>query len=476
MVGDGTFADLRRLSESISSLGSRASVRTAVQIERITRRLGVTAVPLLGRALRQANAIRREAARDALAVLATTAGRDRVIVELRCVASDASADEAKVCALGLLAELGEHGAARFSDPPAIQRRSALALAAQLETPADVASAADMMVRQLTDDDALQMLEVLHDAAPRPAHRLATELAMRLDLDVEQRARIAALVTSTAASERASDDTHERPRPAQVAVLVDAAARIVVVVSSKVNRRWRRWAVLIGANGYVDDCLHEDDAGEAGDAAGLIASLCADGYRVAGTELDHARTVVATAVRRTATTPRTGNELTSAYYLGRDLLDLRDAHAVSAVRDRSSNILGHATELLAAGDLVGARALLDRAGASDELAGTLAACLLAQGETAAAIAPLEQAIAADPAWPLHHWNLGTALHFLDDACGCYHALRRFVSTSAAPSGLHGDPDQPERIACAERMIAEIERTARLTGTSLARPRRKKRAGR
>jgi tetratricopeptide (TPR) repeat protein len=471
-AGDGAFADLRRLSDWFV----RASSRSTVQLDRITRRLGATAVPLLGRELRGADPARREAAREALATLATDdRARARVLVELRSVTAGKVIDEAKVCALGLLAELGEHGAAKFSDPSAIQRRSALALAAQLETAADVASAADLMVHQLDDGDVVQMLELLASASPGPAYRLAHELMARLDVAAEQRARIAALVSISSAPELA---TARRTRSTRVAVLVDAAARIVVVASRKVSgeRRWRRWAVLIGASGRVDDCLHEDDANDDGDL--VIANLCADGYRVASTELDHARTVVTSAVRLAAIDPA---RLTSAYYLGRDLLDLEDAHIARNAEASSDHptdrFLGHALELLAAGEPARARAILERHTDVEtaDTAGALGACMLAQGETAAAIAPLERAIAGEPTWPLHHWNLATALHLLGDSRGCYHALRRFVATSANPSGLYGDPDQPGRVACAERMLAEIERTARLTGTSLRR-RKKTRARR
>lgn len=473
MAVDGAFADLRRLSEWFAR-PDRIRIRSMHQIERVARRLGATAVPLLGRELRGIDPARREAARETLAMLARTddRARVRVLVELRGVAADGDGvalDEAKVCALGLLAELGAHGVAKFTDPSAIQRRSALALAAHLETAADIASAADMMVRQLDDGDVVQMLEVLVEAAPTAAYRLANELAARLDVEVEQRARIVGLVhpPSPAAVESAA----RSPRPTHVAVLVDATTRVVVVVSRKINgeRRWRRWAVLVGVGGRIDDCLHEDDA--TGDSDAVIANLCADGYRVASTELDHARGIVGAAVRLTALDPA---RLPSAYYLGRDLLDLEDAHVVAATPQREAS-LDHALDLLAAGDAAGARSLLANANPDDpEVLGALGACMLAQGETAAAIEPLERATAAEPAWPLHHWNLATALHALGDARGCYHALRRFVATSAAPTGLYGDPDQPGRVACAERMLAEIERTARLTGTSLGRRRKKSRA--
>src|SRR5262249_44122755 len=102
---------------------------------------------------------------------------------------------------------------------------------------------------------------------------------------------------------------------------------------------------------------------------------------------------------------------------------------------------------------------------------LAACALAAGQPADAVTPLLAAIDAEPEWPLHHWNLATACHQLGDPRGCYHALRRFVATSARPTGLYADPDQPSRVALALRMISELERTARLAGTTLARPRRR-----
>jgi tetratricopeptide (TPR) repeat protein len=451
MAADGAFADLRRLAEWFET----APGSSAPRIERLTRRLGALAVPLLGRELRGDDPRRRDAARDALASLAHAGGgaergtrvRARVIDELRGVAARAD-DDAKVCALGLLAELGEHATARFADPSAMQRRSALALAAQLDTPGDVAGAADFMIRQLGAGELEQMIEILVDAAPAAARRLADELAARLDLSIEQRERIAGLVEQIGSAAPIAPP-RRAARPTQVAVLVDAAARLVVVASRKApgTRRWRRWAVLVGAS-----------------ATPLVENLCADGYRVASQELDHARAVIAKAARVTALDPE---RLTSAYYLGRDLLDLGDAHLGDRRRgDPTALALGRAVELLASGDGARAHALLQRCDPRHpDVAGALAACLLAQGDDAGAIEHLARAIAAEPEWPLHHWNLAIALQRQGDADGCYRALRRFVQASAAPSGLYADPEQPGRVACAERMLAGLEREARLAGRSL-----------
>jgi hypothetical protein len=269
---------------------------------------------------------------------------------------------------------------------------------------------------------------------------------------------------------------------------------VVVASKKVagERRWRRWAVLIGPAGRIDDCLHEDDATEASDAAPLIANLVADGYRVASTEVEHARTVVTAAARLTARPIYLRNPggiaevdratgLPSAYYLGRDLLELGAAHVPGS--DRAvpppalvARAIEQTAESIVNGDHAKAEALLalcDPANA-DVAAATAALCLAAAPPRATdAVTALERALAVEPEWPLHHWNLAAALHALGDASGCFHALRRFVATSAAPTGLYADPDQPARIGAAHRLMSDLERTARLTGRSLRRRRKKAR---
>jgi len=465
-VNDAAFRDLRRLADSLGR------PRSAPHIERLLKRLGVTAVPLLGRQLSSTDARRREAARDALEALAALGetARGRVTAELQAITSGAVPDEAKVVALGLLSELGEHADARFADPARIRERSAIALAAHLETAADVAGAADLMLQQLEPGDMIEMLEVMAISAPAAAHRLASELTLRLDAPAAAREGLCTLVARLA-SGPVRQASALRDRPTQVAVLVDAAARLVVIASrrSAGGRGWRRWAVLIGAGGRIDDCLHEDDAGPEDGAEPLIATLCGDGYRVASNEREHARDVVAAAARRTAESTRA---LPSPYYLGRDLLELGDAHLGGrAAADPASTALAHAIELVAAGDHARALPLLERCPLdSPDAAAAHAACLLALHRPGDALASLDRALAAEPEWPLHHWNRAAALHQLGDVSGCYDALRRFVSTSAIPSGLFGDAEQPARVGCAERMLAELERTARLAGRPL--PRRAK----
>jgi tetratricopeptide (TPR) repeat protein len=445
MASESAFVDLRRLADWFASLSLGAS--RGLSIGRLVLRLGATCIPLLGREMCSHDAKRREAAR-----------------------------EGKVCALGLLAELGERAAARFTDPGAIQRRSAIALAAQLDNPADIAAAADMMIHQLADDEIVHLVEVMLDASAGAAYHLAVELCARLDLAADTRDRIADLALGRGAPLPVSERARAQ-RPTHCVVLVDATGRVVVVASRKISgeRRWRRWAVLIGPHGAIDDCIHEELTGPDGDHAPLVARLVADGYAVATTDLERARGLVAAAARHASEAPDGHARLTSAYYLGRDLLDLGEAHLGGRAHAHpTSNTLGRAVELIADGDAPRAQVLLARCAESADVAAATAACLIAQQRFADALAHLSRAIELEPEFALHHWNLAAVLHRLGDGSGCYHALRRFLATSSTPSGLYADPDQPGRVALATRMIADLERSARLAGTRLARPRRRRRA--
>ena len=481
---DTAFGDLQRLAQWFEGpSGIRTAAKGAVsplRIERLVHRLGGTCVPLLGRELCHADPRRRDCARAALAHLATTDARPRVIGELRRIAASAAADDGKVCALGLLAELGEKGTASFADPHAIQRRSALALAAQLDTQADVAAAADLMIRQLAPEDRLQLLTVMAQSAAPAAQRLAAELCVRLDLPGDHRERINEIVfgADCDATEAVEAPAARPQRPTHVAILVDAAARLVVVASRKLagERRWRRFAVLIHRDGHIDDCLHEDAAD---DHAPLIANLVADGYRVASNDLERARGIVAAAARQTVASVSSTwpadepARLTSAYYLGRDLLDLGDAHLGGRAHAHpTSSTLGRAVELIADGEPARAQLLLARCKDSADAVAAHAAALVAQAKLAEALPLLQRACELEASFALHHWNLASVLHQLADRDACLVALRRFLATSSTPSGLMADPDQPARVGLAHRMVAELQRTARLYRT----PRRKRRATR
>jgi len=410
----------------------------ATKIDRLVTRLGSTAVPLLGRELCSEVPARREAARVGLLVAGRGASRARVIDELRTIATRADHDDVKAIALEILAALGAIEVARFADPSLVLRRSVSMFAGHLESRADITSAADLLVRQAATIDVEKFLALLCEIAPAETAALASELVVRLDLDAEVRAQIA---HDFAPPQRAAPVS--RARRITVSLLVDAAARMVVIASRKLDaRRARRWAVLISHTGKIDDCLYDIAPLDA--ATTLVTNLLADGYQIASTDRDRARAIITGAARRT------GAALTSQYYFGRDLLDLEDAHV--AMKPRSQ--LGRAIELVAEGKHADASALLERCDpACPDVAAAHAAIALAAHDYAAAIPHLERAIAADPAWSLHHWNLGVARYRLRDPRAAS-ALRTFVELSGERTGLIADPDQPGRVACAERMLSEL----------------------
>ncbi|NVB84715.1 MAG: hypothetical protein HOV81_40465, partial [Kofleriaceae bacterium] len=463
------FIDLRRLADWFASLGADSSLPVASRsalVERVIRRLGARCIPMLGRELESPVPARREAARSALATLAKQHDADgvrvRVLAELRRIARGAGCDEGKVSALGLLAEHGERAAARFTDPGAMQRRSALALASQLDNEADIAAAADMMIHQLGHDEMMSLLTVMVEASAGAAYHLAAELCARLDLDADVRERIAQIALGGAAP---LPVVGRAPRPTSVSVLLDPHGRCVVIAQRKVSgeRRWRRWAVLIGTTGSIEDCIHEDDVTTELDRTPLVASLVSDGYEIVSCDLARARGIVAAAARLASDAPEGRDRLTSAYYLGRDLLDLGEAHLGGRVHAHpTSTSLGRAVELIADGDLPRAQVLLARCADSADVAAAQGACLIAQNRPADALEHLARAADLEPDFPLHHYNLACALHALGNAPACYAALRRFIATSANPTGLYADPDQPGRVALASRLMADLERSARLTG--------------
>ena len=324
-----------------------------------------------------------------------------------------------------------------------------------------------MLGDLPEDDLVQLITAIAEASPDAAAAIARELAARLDVDLDLRVRIAELVPAGA-----QPAVVRRPRATSVIVLADGGARLVVLATQRVigTRHWRRWAIAIAPHGHIDDAVYDDDAD---DHAISIEPLLDAGFRVASDDRDHARTLVAAAARRAAETPR---GLPAAYYLGRDLLELGDVHLGDRPRLGAAPPLARALELLAFGDHERARDLLARCDANDaDVAAALGACALAEGRPAAALAPLGHATDVEPEWPLHHWNLAVAHHQLGDARACCRALRRFLTTSARPTGLYADVDQPSRVACAHHLLAQHDRQARLTGPATPRARRRRKRG-
>lgn len=469
----GSWAGLHRLRASFDGPRTRSEERVLLDEARV---LGATAVPLCARELAATTSSdRRTWAVTLLRTLAETAG-DRVRAALREVAAGAATDDAKLAALGLLAELGdETTTASFADPDRIHQQSLLRFATQLDTAADVASAADLLVSRLEPEEIIEFIESFAEASPDGARRLADELCARVDLDVSARSE---LVRVAAPLRLTCPPPVARPlgRPALLVGLRHHDGRIVIAVARRSPplagegrssaRRWRFLCVLCDAAGSISDVHYRDDATLAVLREEVVDPLEAAGYARFSVTGAAARRLVGAAARRTVSSGRT---LSSAYYLGRDLLGITDGHVVGGRAGEPAALLGRAVDLLAAGESARARPLLEHCVAiapdDAEAASSLGLCLLAQGDVTGAVRHLQRAAWLEPAWPLHHWNVAAAAHRAGDLAICAEALREFLvradEPSIAPLAGAVDPGHVRRVALARRFVADHARLEQAT---------------
>jgi hypothetical protein len=457
-VSDGisrSWNDLHRLRASFGAPRSRVDDQV---MRGVARALGATAVPLCARELGGA-AARRAWAVALLRVIAQVAG-ERVRVELRAVVAGGG-DEAKLAALSLLAELGDETAtAQFEDPREVHKQSLAKFASQLASPAEIASAADLLVSRLPPEEIVELLEAFSETDPDRARALGDELAARVDLDVSARgevSRVVAPLRLRAAGERAARSP-ARPlgRPALLTGLRHLDGRVVIAVARRVasEARWRSLATLCSAAGALDQVFYDDDTTPRRVRDELIAPLLDDGYARFAITTEGARRLVAAAARRAVAA---GHALPSPYYLGRDLLGRAHTHLGRAPGPDRAALLGRAIDLLAAGNADRARPLLEHcaaAGPDDaDALSNLGLCRFAQGEFAGAMTALERALWLEPAWPLHHWNLAAAAHRAGELAACARALRGFLEHSGDALAAAIDPEHARRVALARRFLAD-----------------------
>jgi hypothetical protein len=352
------------------------------------------------------------------------------------------------------------------DPIAIQRRSLAELADLLVCRPDVARAADLLIDQLEGDGILELVEEMIQTSPGRAHHLVDELLLRTDLDPAFRGELARVAAPLALLEREplAEPPHGRPR---AITLRHPDDRTVVIVIRKDRSRTRLLCLLIDARDEIVEGLYRDDAGTVrAIEEELIAPLLADRFVTVPARAALVRSLVADAARRTVAG---GGELPGAYFLGRDLLDLRDAHQPDGAwrPDVTATLLARGIELVAAGEVERARPLLERCVAlcadDAEACASLGLCLFGNGEFDAARQHLERAAALEPGWPLHHWNLAALAHREGRLAACCAALRRFVTTSRAlprDAALAHDPEQATRIAHARAFVADQRRLRRI----------------
>ena len=417
------------------------------------RELGGSAIPVSLRTLVGGCDQQRAVARQVLLAIADD-HPERVISATRHALATATTDVGRVAAIGVLAALGEAPSQpHFADPEEIQRRSAAQLAQHIECAADVASAAQLMVEQLSREELVSVVHAMLEEAPARGRSLAQELAARLDLEPELRGDL----------RRAASVVHAVPREPALAVrpasvlasYVHRTGRRAIVASRRSAGSFRHFVVLIDAHEVLVDCIYSSDADPAEVHRQLIQPLLSAGYRRSIISVSRARQRVAEAARRALATARS---LPSSYYLGRDLLGITADHL--SKRDRatdSSAMHGHAVDLLATGCAEEALPLLERCVRRDpndaSAWASLGACLAALADsgddlhrTRAAHA-FRRAARLEPRFADHHWNAAALAKERGDHHTCYQSLQTFRQLVAS-----GDP----RSEIAAKVLLELAR--------------------
>jgi tetratricopeptide (TPR) repeat protein len=100
--------------------------------------------------------------------------------------------------------------------------------------------------------------------------------------------------------------------------------------------------------------------------------------------------------------------------------------------------------------------------------SLGTCLAALGQHLRADDAFRRAARLDPTYPLHHWNAAAIARQLGDLDRCYRALRRFLDLSDRPGRAPVAAVDADRVGTAQQIVADLERTARLTGRPLPAP--------
>src|SRR5690349_5184889 len=464
-----SFVKLRRLAVSFDRLRHGRPLELAEEraVLRVTKQLGATAVRLLERELESASEDRARWAHSLLAHAARDeAIATRVVSDLRrLIGGEAGADVAKLRALTLLAELGADlpPEAQLADPDGARRRSLRELALCLATPAEIARAADHLLEEPAFDDILELFDDLALTESTSALLLIDELLVRDELDetcrreLRQR-RATASQSSVPLAPRA---TARRAAP-RTRFARHSDGRRILLASGRMEgskpTRMRLLCVLVGADDTMLDGYYADELTAGEIERRFTAPLDEQGFAFASCSLEAARGFVIQAARIAV---QGGRTLPRAFYLGRDLIGLRDEHLDGTPRSRGemdmAALLERAIELIASGEPAQARPLCERyvAEVPDDPDGhaQLGLCALGLGDAQGALHHLGRATWLVPDEPLYQWNTAAAAHSAKRPGTCYLALLAYLEAGDA------SPGSAERSAIASGFIREYER---LTG--------------
>lgn len=459
-----SFVKLQRIRGGFERVARRQPVEGERALRRLARELGATVVPLLLRYLVSPD----ERAGDwAVTLLESVCEledrRPRVARDVRALlARPDVGDRARVRCMRLLhaidAELPD--VCEVDDLGALRDHSLRELASCLDSAAEIARAADLLVTQLEDEDLLDFVDDFADGEPARAAALLDELLVRANLDEVMRAELRRVRAPLPAPAALAAEPTDRP---EIHCGRHPDGReVVVVVARRPRSRPARYRVLVAIvcpRGVLREAHYRPESTGGAVERDVLPGLREQGFRLRRATL---RLAVSRVSRGARAAVAEGHDLPRDYYLARDLLGLRAEHfglrRAHAEGGDLYALLDRAMDLLSAGDARRARPLLEqythRCDDDAEGHANLGVCLMALGELPAARAAFERAGALDPGDAVHRWNLASVAHRSDEPGGCYLALCAYLARDDR------GPDADDRAAAATEYVAEYERLARV----------------
>jgi tetratricopeptide (TPR) repeat protein len=448
-----TFFELRQLMASFEEHveGTARSAQHKNAIYQLVDHIGALAVPTL---LRQLFADSGSAhwATELLIRLADSEARCRRIAGalLSEMQTATLPETCKFAVAELLGYLGEPVPwPDFVSAEDSAQHSLCDLAACIDSPSELARAADTLLADLPTPEVVEFVEDFANQEPRIALLLIDELLVRDSLSERTQAALRQLGASASIEcrsiclpQRSLEPAVSRPG-LRLAKHASGRSALIAYAGSLAHgpRRYRALSLLVDAMGILQDCEYLEQVPRSTVESLILHPLAEAGYELSpvapGALKQHAISAAQFRMRSGKTLPR-------GYFLGRDLMGLRDEHqpkrsADAEQRVQDAALLARGTELLSRGRAELARDLLllyTKGHPSDsEALATLGTCLVKTGETEAARAYLNRAATLAPDVGRYHWNRAALAHQEGRIGECFLALKDYLGCNAA-----GDADQ------------------------------------
>ncbi len=323
------------------------------------------------------------------------------------------------------------------------------LAACIDSPAELARAADTLLADLPVSEVVEFVEDFAGQEPGIALMLIDELLMRDSLTERTRASLRQLGVSASIESRTLS-LPQRPlrddanRPGlRIAAHASGRTTLVAYASADASgpRLYRALSLHVDDAGVLQDCEYLEQVPRNTLESLIIRPLVEAGYELSPIAPGALRQ---RAISATQLRARGGRSIPRAYYLGRDLMGLRGEHmpqrsAHSVRKNQDAALLARGTELLSRGKARIAKELLVQYAKGhpndSEALATLGNCLVKTGDIEAARDYLARAAQLSPHVGRYHWNRAALAHQEGRIGDCYVALQAYLGCGDAGDLSH-----------------------------------------